>query len=254
MKRALRTSSGRRTLAIGADRGPITNDSVKNRFWQVLPASAREHLISHAKRVWLNAGDPVFQAHEPLRALYFPETAVISRIARLKDGQTLEIGLIGSDGVAGISILPGTVMPYDGIVQIAGTAIRITAAAMAELLRQPGPTHDLLGKYAWAIMGDSIQGAACNNFHGIGQRCARWLLMMHDTIGQPDFPITQDLLAQMIGVRRATITQAARAFQRQGIVDYKHGRLTIRDRPALEAASCECYRIMRDTHRHLLGL
>jgi len=252
MKRALRTSSGR-PLAIGAAGGPITGDSVKNRFWLLLPGTARERLISRAKRVWLNAGESVFQAHEPLRALYFPETAVISRIARLKDGQTLEIGLIGSDGMAGISILPGSVMPYDGIVQIAGTAIRITAAAMADQLRQPGPTHDLLGKYAWAIMGDSIQGAACNSFHGISQRCARWLLMMHDTVGQPDFPITQDLLAQMIGVRRATVTQAARTLQRHGIIDYKHGRLMIRDRPALEAASCECYRIMRDTHRHLLG-
>lgn len=233
--------------------GLVAADAVRNRLWLLLPCAVRERLTRHARRICLECGQTVFRARERPRAVYFPETAVIARVAHLNDGQTLEVGLIGSDGMAGICVLPGAVMTYDGAVQVAGTAIQVPAAAMVEELRQPGPAHQLLGKYAWTVLGDSIQTAACNNFHPVGERCCRWLLMMNDVIGRDDFPITQDVLAQMLGVRRATITRAAQALHRAGVIDYRHGRLTVRNRRALEAASCECYRIMRDTHHDLLG-
>ena len=231
----------------------MASDTVRNRLWLQLPGSVREHLSRHAKRVRLSVGQAVFHSHEVPRAVYFPETAVISRLAHLNDGQTLEVGLIGADGMAGIAVLPGTFMTYDGIVQVAGAALKVDAEAMVRELRHPGPAHELLGRYAWVLLGDSIQTAACNNFHAVGQRCARWLLMMRDVMGRDDFSITQDRLAQMLGVRRASVTKAARALQLAGAIDYKHGHLTVRTRRGLEAASCECYRVMRETHRRVLG-
>ena len=103
------------------------------------------------------------------------------------------------------------------------------------------------------MVGDSIRTAACNNFHRVDQRCARWLLMMDDVVGQHDFPMTQDLLARMIGVRRATVTRAAQVLHRAGLIDYRHGHVTVRDRQGLERASCECYRVMREAREKLLG-
>jgi CRP-like cAMP-binding protein len=218
-----------------------------------LPATVRDRLSRHAKRIRLEVGQAVFHAHEQPRAVYFPETAVVSCLAHVKDGQTLQVGLFGSDGMAGISVLPGAFMAYDGVVQVAGTALKVDADAMARELRHPGPAHDLLGRYAWVRLGHSIQTAACNNFHSVGKRCARLLLMMHDLMERDDFPITQDLLALMLGVRRASVTRAAQALQRAGAIAYKHGHLTVRDRRRLEAASCECYGAMRETYQRLLG-
>lgn len=233
--------------------GRVTSEAVRNHLWLLLPGPVRERLVRHARSVRLDLGHTVFQSHERPPAVYFPETAVISRVAHTHDGQALQVGLIGSGGMAGISVLPGAVMTYDGVVQVTGAAVKVEATAMAEELRHPGAAHALLGKYAWTVLGESIQTTACNNFHPVGQRCARWLLMMNDTIGRDDFLITQDILAQMLGVRRATVTHAAQALQRAGLVDYKHGHLTVRRRRGLEAASCECYGIMRDTRRDLLG-
>jgi CRP-like cAMP-binding protein len=236
----------------GAD-SRVAIDSVENRLWQLLPGVGRERLVRRARRVLLDVGQTVFQARERPRAVYFPETAVISRVVQLNDGHMLQIGVISAGGMAGISILPGVAMTYDSIVQISGTAVKIEAAAMTEELRHPGPIHELLGKYAWSVLGDSIQMAACNNFHPVRKRCARWLLMMHDVMGHDRFPITQELLARMLGVRRATVTRAAQGLQRAGIIEYRHGHLAVRSRRALEEASCECYRAMRETHRDLLG-
>jgi CRP-like cAMP-binding protein len=243
---------GRRQTVGPKDRR-LMSDAVQNSFWTNLPGAVRERLIQHAKRVHLDVGETVFEAHHRPHAVYFPETAVVSRIAHLRDGHALQVGLIGNDGMTGISVLPGVAMAYDGIVQIAGTAVQVDAVRMADELRHPGSTHELLGKYAWVVLGDSIQTAACNNFHRVQQRCARWLLMMCDVMGRSDFPITQDLLAQMLGVRRATVTRAAQALHRAGIIDYKHGQLTVRNRRALETASCECYRRMRESRHDLLG-
>jgi CRP-like cAMP-binding protein len=144
-------------------------------------------------------------------------------------------------------------MAYDGVVQMPGLAVKISAAAMTEELHRPGSIHDVLGRYAWTLLADAIQIAACNNFHSVTKRCARWLLTMDDAARRDDFPITQDLLALMLGVRRATITRAAQALHRAGLIDYKHGHLSVRDRPKLEAESCECYGIMRETRHRLLG-
>src|SRR5262249_27667154 len=156
-------------------------------------------------------------------------------------------------GLAGISVLPGVAMSYDGVVQAPGTAVRVNAALLADEGRQSAVVQEGLGHYAWAVLADSIQTAACNNFHNVDQRCARWLLMMHDVAGRDEFAITHDLLARMLGVRRATATKGAQDLQRSGAIAYTHGHLHVRDRKCLEDAACECYRDMRERRRELLG-
>lgn len=143
-----------------------------NHLWTLLPAPVRERLNRHAKMVSLKVGQIVFRAFERPPVVYFPEAAVIARLTHLTDGHTLAAGLIGRDGMAGIGVLPGAFMAYDGVVQIPGTARRIDADVMARELRHSGPFHGLLGRYAYLLFINSIQAAACNNFHSVKRRCA----------------------------------------------------------------------------------
>jgi len=223
-------------------------------MWTAFPTEVRDRLSQHARIVQLDAGRAVFREHERPEHVYFPDTALVSRIARLDEGETLEIGLIGRDGMAGISVLPGTFMSYDGVVQIAGTALKVDANAVRQELAHPGPVHELLGRYAWTVLSHSIRSAACNNFHNVSKRCARWLLTMGDAVARDDFPITHDLLALMLGVRRPSVTTVAHGFQQAGIVDYRHGHLTIRDRPRLESEACSCYAVMRAEREQVIDI
>lgn len=225
-----------------------------NQLLALLPSAVRERLGPHLKTVTLKSKQAIFRAHTPLSVVYFPETSVISLLTHLKGGQTPEVGLVGKDGMASISVFPGVnTMPCDGIVLIAGTAQRMNAAVLRQEVHQGGPLHDLLGRYAHLTLARSMQMAACNSVHPVKERCARWLLMTHDLTDDGEFQLTQDVLAMMLGVRRPSVTVVARALQRAGLIDYRRGRVKILDRPGLEATSCECYQLMRDERRRLLG-
>ncbi|OFW34536.1 MAG: hypothetical protein A3G76_13505 [Acidobacteria bacterium RIFCSPLOWO2_12_FULL_65_11] len=225
-----------------------------NQLLAQLPADVGDRLRPHLRSVRLKRGESIFRAHEPLHTAYFPVTGVISLLTHLTDGKTLELGLVGKDGMAGVALLPGVnTMPFDGTVQVAGTALRLTAEALKQMVREPGPIHELLGRYAYSVFALGVQTAACNNFHSLKKRTARWLLMLHDLAENAEFPLTQNTLALMLGVRRPSVTIAARALQRAGLVDYRHGRMRIRNRRGLEAASCECYRVIRQEQQRLLG-
>jgi CRP-like cAMP-binding protein len=227
---------------------------VGNQLLALLPSALHERLRPHLKTVTLKPEQTIFRAHTPLSVVYFPETSVISLLTHLKGGQTPEVGLVGRDGMASISVFPGVnTMPCDGVVLIPGTALRMNAAVLRQEVHQGGPLHDLLGRYAHLTLARSMQLAACNGVHPVKERCARWLLMTHDLIDDVEFQLTQDGLAMMLGVRRPSVTIVARALQRAGLVDYRRGRVKILDRPGLEAASCECYQLMRDERHRLLG-
>ena len=228
--------------------------SVKeNRLLALLPAEVRKRLAPGLERVHLELGKTIFRSHDPLNAAYFPEAGVISVLTRLHEGETLEVGLIGSDGMAGISLLPGVNwMPCDGVVVVPGTALRLSAEAFKQEARRPGPFHDLMCRYAYALFVEGIQAAACNNFHSLKERCLRWLLMMNDLAGD-EFLLTHEVLSTLLGARRPSVTLVARALQRSHLIDYRHGRMRIRDRRGLEAAACECYQVIRDERRRLLG-
>jgi CRP-like cAMP-binding protein len=227
---------------------------VGNQLLALLPSALQERVGPHLKTVLLKPEQTIFRAHTPLSVVYFPETSVISLLTHLKGGQTPEVGLVGRDGMASISVFPGVnTMPCDGVVLIPGTALRMNAAVLRQEVHTGGPLHDLLGRYAHLTLARSMQVAACNSVHSVKERCARWLLMTHDLIDDSEFPLTQDALAMMLGVRRPSVTIVERALQRAGLIDYRRGRVKILHRPGLEAASCECYQLMRDERRRLLG-
>ena len=232
----------------------IPRPSPGNHLLALLPPEVHERLAPHLKTVNLKPKQVLFRAHMPLDVAYFPETCVISLLTRLKGGETPEVGLVGRDGMGSVSVFPGVnSMPCDGVVLIGGTAQRMSVAELRQVVHEGGALHDVLGRFAHLALARSMQMAACNGVHPVKERCARWLLMTHDLIDGDEFPLTQDVLAMMLGVRRPSVTVVARALQSAGVIDYRRGRVKVLDRNGLENASCECYRLMREEQRRLLG-
>jgi hypothetical protein len=186
--------------------------------------------------------------------VHFPTTAVVSFVARLEGGQTLEVGLVGRDGLAGTAVFPGiTTMSCDGIVQVSGIAHRMSADVLRRELLENAALHSAIGRFSQTLLVRCMQMSVCNMFHPVEQRCLRWLLTVSDLIGQNQIPLTHDLLATTLGVHRPTVTQVIRALHRAGLVAEERGRITIKDRKRIAAGCCECYQVMRDEQQRLLG-
>ena len=225
-----------------------------NQFLARLPAPALARLVPHLHQVTLEVRDVLFHAHEPLREVYFPTTAVVSLVSRLESGQTLEVGLVGRDGIAGTAVFPGVSwMPCDGVVQIPGRAYRVSAEVLRRELRSDETLYSAVARFAQVLHVRCMQGSVCNMFHTVEQRCIRWLLTVHDRSGSADFPLTHELIAIMLGVHRPTVSVVLKSLCRAGLIDEHRGRITLRDRQRLEQACCECYGVMRAEQERLLG-
>jgi CRP-like cAMP-binding protein len=225
-----------------------------NLFLAHLPEPVSLRLKPHLERVHLKRRQVLFHPHEPIDAVYFPTTALISFVAGVESGHTLEVGLVGRDGFAGIAVFPwAATMACDGMVQIAGSADRLSVDVLRQEMQQSEALLMALGRYSQALHVRCMQMSVCNMFHSVEQRCVRWLLSVQDLIGDPAIPLTHDLIATMLGVRRPTVTLVLRALHQAALIDEQRGRIVIRDRARLEAASCECYRVMREEQRRLLG-
>jgi len=232
----------------------FTPSNHDNRLLGLLPPPVLARLKAHLEPVHLERKEILFRAHEPLRAAYFPNRAVVSLVSQLESGEALEVGMVGRDGLAGTAVLPGiTTMPCDGVVQVPGLAQRMSADVLRRELLENESLYSVVGRFAQTLFVRSMQMSVCNMFHPVEQRCIRWLLTVSDLTGQNGIPLTHDLLATMLGVHRPTVTLVVRSLNRAGLVDEERGRITIRDRERLEAACCECYRVMRDEQRRLLG-
>jgi CRP-like cAMP-binding protein len=219
-----------------------------------LPPPVFTHLEPHLERVALQPKQVLFRAHERPSFVYFPTTAVVSLVGALDAGETLDVGLTGRDGIAGPVGLPNVDwMPCDGIVQIRGVAHRLSAAMFRQALRGSEPLAVVVGRYAHLLLGRSMQMHLCDTFHPVEQRLTRWLLTLSDLLANAEIPLTHELLATMLGVRRPTVTLAVGSLQRAGLIDEKRGRLTIRDRERLETACCDCYRLMCEQQVKVLG-
>jgi CRP-like cAMP-binding protein len=219
-----------------------------------LPPAVFERLRTQLVPVQLANRDVLFRAHDAVDVVYFPETAVVSFVSRLKSGQTLGVGLVGHDGIASTAIFPGvTTMSCDGIVLIPGCARRIRADVLRRELLADESLHSVIARFAQALIARSMQTALCNVFHSVEQRCIRWLLTVHDLIGDSGIPLTHDALATIVGIHRPTATVVIRSLHRAGIVREERGRIVIQNRDRLVAACCECYHAMRDEQRRLLG-
>ncbi len=217
-----------------------------------LPRAVGERL--RLERVALNANQTI---HEPgllAEYVFFPTSGLISMVAAVRNGLSVEIGMVGHEGMFIVASVLGDDRPSHGaMVQLPGSALRTTSDALRREAQANAGLHSLLLRYGQAILTTAAQTAACNRLHRLEQRFARWLLSAHDRAMADIFPMTQEFLAMMLGVRRPGVTLAAQDFQADGLITYNHGTMTILDRGGLETASCDCYPFIQDEFQRLLG-
>lgn len=233
----------------------IDQKTIRNRILAALPAHEFSLVAESLTRVELNLRQSLHLAGEEIDHVHFPEIGFISVMAVLSDGAPLEIGLIGAEGVEGVSVLLGATTAYsETMCQSPGAAHRMSVAALQRVLLQAPQLRKLLFKYIHALHVQVSQTAVCNTHHEVSQRLARWLLAAHDRSGVPELSLTQELVAIMLGIRRATVSIAAASLQKGGLIHYQHGAITILDRVGLENAACECYSTVVTEYRNLLGI
>ena len=227
---------------------------VSNRLIARLPAADRKRLLARCTDVDLSLGHELAQPGDRIRHVYFPTGGCVSLITPANGTSSVEVGLVGNEGMHGISLALGIdVSPLHSLVQGAGPALRMTAHAFrSEYAASPALRRDL-NRYLYVLMSQLGQSAACTRFHVIEARLARWLLMTHDRAHSDTFRITQKFLAWMLGVRRVGITNAAGDLQRRKLIRYVRGSITVIDRRGLEAAACACYQADKSTYQKMLG-
>jgi CRP-like cAMP-binding protein len=225
-----------------------------NRLLELLPNGERKRLEASTQRVPIKPHDMLHQPGQAMRHVYFPLWGVVSLMTPLEDGSAVETATIGNEGMVGIhAFLGGGVLRNSQAMgQVPGEALQMDADHFRAEVDNGGKLRQVMLAYAQALFAQISQGVACNGVHSIQDRCARWLLESHDRAGSDQFMLTQEFLSDMLGVRRPSVTVAARTLQQAGVIEYERGRITVLDRKALEEASCECYRVITTEYRHLV--
>jgi CRP-like cAMP-binding protein len=220
-----------------------SNTRTGNYLLDALPPESLERLQPNLEPVALVLKARVQQVEH----VYFPVSGLISVVATMKDGATIETGLIAREGMYSVSAILSDDAPSEtAMVQLPGHALRVKARLLRKAMQADAALQKLLLRYTQATLSAVAQSAACNRLHLLEQRCARWLLAFHDRAETDSFRTTHEFLAMMLGVRRPGITFVAQAFQANGLITYSHGTMRVADRSGLEAAACECYRVIRD--------
>jgi CRP-like cAMP-binding protein len=202
----------------------------------------------------LEQGHVLYEANMPVEHVYFIDQGMISVVSIMQNGASIEVGAIGTEGMAGKWVILGVEsVPYRHVVQVPGQARRMSAESLIAELRQDRVLRRRLYRYHAAFNTQVMQGMACNGLHSVEQRCCRWLLTTQDRCGSDEFNITHDFLAQMLGVRRASVTEVLRPLQQEGMIRASRGKVIILDPKRLAAASCECYGVIRNEYQRLLG-
>jgi CRP-like cAMP-binding protein len=223
-----------------------TQSPIQNRILAALPPEEYERLQKHLTPVSLPLGETLYRPEENITEVYFVNTGVISFVASLKDGGSVEVGLLGNESMIGLSIVLGDdLSPNHAIVQIADGALRMKASALREELKSDGQLLGLLLRSILLMIKQVSQTAVCNASHPVGQRLARWLLMCHDRVNGDQLKLTQEFISQMLGIRRSGVSEAAILLQGNGLIEYSRGHITILNRAGLEEFACECYGIVR---------
>lgn len=227
---------------------------VVNRLVASLPRRDRQRLLAACVNVDLTMGDVLCESGEPIRHAYFPLNGFISMLLTVEGHANLELDLVGNEGMFGSPIILGVaVSPLRALVQGSGSALRISPAGLRRELRRSAALRNALGRYVYVSLAQLAQVAACNSFHELDARLVRWLLMTHDRAHSDEFHLTHEFLAQMLGVRRVGVTNAASALQKRKLLSYSRGNIRVLNRSGLEAASCSCYRDARNVYERVLG-
>lgn len=226
-----------------------------NLILAALPEDERRRLLPLLESVQLETGRPLIEPDQPIRYIYFPIDIVTSTLQDLKDGSTVEIGLMGIEGVVGIQFwLQQETTNSRTIVQVAGTALRMSALMFKrEVMDKPSPLNRLVASYIHAFLSMTGQTAACNRMHEVNTRLARWLSLVYDRVLRNEFPMRQEFMAMMLGVHRPSVTIAANALQNAGLISYRRGHITINDPAALRDSACECYGIIEAQFDKMFG-
>ncbi|EPG5418554.1 Crp/Fnr family transcriptional regulator [Pseudomonas aeruginosa] len=233
----------------------MTNDvsPLQNHLLAALTQEIQERLIPHLERVTLPLGKVLYESGDALRHVYFPTDAIVSLLYVMEDGASAEISVVGNEGLIGVAVfMGGESTPSRAIVQSAGHAYRLPGQKLKDEFNRHGEMLQLMLRYTQALITQMAQTAVCNRHHSIDQQLCRWLLLSLDRLPSNQLSMTQELIANMLGVRREGVTEAAGKLQKLGVIKYSRGRITVLDRPQLEALCCECYAVVkRETDRLL---
>ncbi len=232
---------------------PARHSPHQNHLLDALPAGDYERIAPHLELVSMKLGDVLYEPGDRLRHVYFPTTSIVSLLYVMEDGASAEIAIVGNEGILGISLfMGGESTPSRAVVQSAGHGFRLRAQALKSEFGRFGPTLHLLLRYTQALITQMAQTAVCNRHHSVDQQLCRWLLLSLDRLASNELSMTQELIANMLGVRREGVTEAAGKLQDAGLISYHRGRITVLDRPGLEARSCECYEVVKTELDRLL--
>jgi CRP-like cAMP-binding protein len=234
---------------------PTGEPETGNALLAALPVEARGLLVAGSQVVHLEQRRVLWERGQETGHVYFPLSGVVSLVTVMDDGDMVEAATVGREGMAGLHHFMGsrTMRNQRAISQVAGDSLEVDAGVFREASQGAGPLRDLLERYALVRMVSMAQEVACNRLHPLDMRCARWLLTTRGQVGSDEFDLTQEFLAEMLGVRRATVTMAAGMLQKAGLIRYRRGRIEVVDPDGLAAASCECYRVIRDEFDRFLA-
>jgi CRP-like cAMP-binding protein len=225
----------------------------QNHLLDALPVSDYDRIQAHLELVPMALGDVLYESGGQLRYVYFPTTSILSLLYVMENGASAEIAIVGNEGILGISLfMGGESTPSRAVVQSAGHAYRLKAALLKNEFGRFGPTMHLLLRYTQALITQMAQTAVCNRHHSVDQQLCRWLLLSLDRLQTNELSMTQELIANMLGVRREGVTEAAGKLQDVGLISYRRGQIMVLDRPGLEARSCECYQVVKTEFDRLL--
>ena len=231
---------------------PSVSAPIRNHLLTALPAQDVRRLQPHLEPVVLPLGEPVFESGSELPFLYFPTSGIISLLQLMENGASGEIAVVGNEGVVGIALfMGGGTSPSRAVVQSAATAYRLRAELVHKEFNRGGEVQRLLLRYTQALIAQMSQTAVCNRQHSIQQQLCRWLLMSLDRLDSDEVLMTQELIANMLGVRREGVTEAAGALQDEDVIHYMRGRIKVLDRPGLEKRACECYAVVKAEYERL---
>ena len=235
------------------EKSPAGQVPQQNHLLAALPASDYERLVPHLELIPLKLGEVLYEPGVQLRYVYFPTTSIVSLLYVMEDGASAEIAIVGNEGILGISLfMGGETTPSRAVVQSAGYGFRLKAQLLKDEFQRFGPMLHLLLRYTQALITQMAQTAVCNRHHSVDQQLCRWLLLSLDRLASNELSMTQELIANMLGVRREGVTEAAGKLQEAGLISYRRGRITVLDRPGLEARSCECYEVVKKELDRLL--
>lgn len=229
------------------------HDPRENHLLAALPDAEWARVVAHLVPVDMPLGQVVYESGDRLRHIYFPTTSIVSLLYVMEDGASAEIAIVGNEGLVGIALfMGGGTTPSRAVVQSAGWAYRMDATVLKEEFGRAGPVQRLFLRYTQALITQMAQTAVCNRHHSIDQQLCRWLLLSMDRLPSNELKMTQELIANMLGVRRAGVTEAAMKLQDAGLIRYSHGHIEVLDRPGLEQRVCECYGVVKREFDRLL--